>query len=112
VVLDDKSIRAALSALGERLRLDRDVEILIVGGAAGVLSGELPAAWTTSDVDVLHFRLPQDRDEVLRVAESAAKDLSLPASWLSEDVGLYAWTLPDDWQFRRVFIASYGRLTS
>src|SRR5205085_4507326 len=96
--------------VGMRLRLVRDVEILIVGGAAGVLTGELPAAWTTADVDVIHYRLPQDREDVLIAAADAGRELSLPANWLSEDAGLYAWTLPDGWETRRVRIDAFGRL--
>jgi hypothetical protein len=110
VVLDDSTIRTALAKLGERLRLERDVEILLVGGAAGVLTRELPAAWTTADVDVIHYRLPQDRDAVLIAAAEVGRELSLPPGWLSEDVGLYVWTLPQDWEMRRVAIGTFGRL--
>lgn len=110
MVLDDHTIRTALVKLGERLRLDRDVKILLVGGAAGVLTGQLPAAWTTADVDVLHCRLPQDRDAVLEAAEVVGRELSLPPSWISEDVGLFAWTLPEDWRARRVHVLTHGHL--
>lgn len=108
--LNDAGIRTALAGLGERLRLDRGVEILLVGGAAGVLTGELPPAWTTADVDVIHCRLPQDRDALLAAAAEVARELSLPPSWLSEDVGLFAWTLPEDWETRRVRVGTFGRL--
>ncbi len=107
-ILNDGGIRLALASLGKRLRLDRDVEILLVGGAAGVLIGELPAGWTTADVDVIHSPLPQDRDDVLRA--DAGRELSLPPSWLSEDVGLYEWTLPEGWGMRRVQIGVFGPL--
>lgn len=109
-MLNDQTIRAALAALGEHLRLDRRVEILIVGGAAGVLTGELPPWWNTADVDVIHFRLAQDRDAVLAAAEEAARVLWLPPSWMSEDVGLYSWTLPHEWEKRRVWVGSFGHL--
>ncbi|MCY2952409.1 MAG: DUF6036 family nucleotidyltransferase [Planctomycetota bacterium] len=109
-VLNDSTIRTALAKLGERLRLDRDVEILLVGGAAGVLIGQLPAAWTTADVDVIHCRLPQDRDAVMAAAEEVGRELSLPPSWLSEDVGLYAWTLPEGWEYRRVHVLAQNHL--
>ncbi|MGE5610568.1 MAG: DUF6036 family nucleotidyltransferase [Bacillota bacterium] len=109
-VLNDTTIRTALAKLGEHLRVDRDVEILLVGGAAGVLINELPPAWTTADVDIIHCRLPQDREAVLAAAVEAGKELALPPSWISEDVGLYAWTLPEGWESRRVLIGTYGRL--
>jgi hypothetical protein len=69
VVLDDHTIKAALARMGQWLRLERDVEILVAGGAAGLLIGELPPAWTTADVDVIHCHLPQDREAVLVAAD-------------------------------------------
>lgn len=108
--LDDKTIRRALKELGEHLHVKRDVEILLVGGAAGILIHELPAAWTTADVDVIHCHRPQDREAVLAAAEEVGKKLSLPASWLNEWSGLHAWTLPDDWKNRRILVGKYGRL--
>jgi hypothetical protein len=109
-MLDEMTIRQALAMLGERLPLARDVELLIVGGAAGVPSGELPRSWTTADVDLIHCTLPGDRDLVLAGSADVARELSLPGSWLSEDVGLYAWTLPDNWESRRVLVGTFGRL--
>jgi len=108
--LDNKTILTALAALGEALKTSRSIEILIVGGAAGVLINALPAAWTTADVDAIHFQLPQDRDAVLDTAAAIARELSLPADWLNDWSGLYAWTLPIDWESRRVHIGTYGRL--
>jgi hypothetical protein len=108
--LDDISIRRGLSKLGERLGLDHDVEILIVGGAAGILTGELPAAMTTMDADAIYFSPAKDRDLVLDAAGEIAAELSLPADWLNEWSGLYAWTLPTEWKTRRVQIGAYGRL--
>jgi hypothetical protein len=60
--MDDIAIRRGLAKLGERLGLDHDVEILIVGGAAGILTGELPASMTTADADAICYRPAKDRD--------------------------------------------------
>lgn len=108
--LDDRMIRVALAELGRRLGLDRDVEILLVGGAAGVLIGELPPAWTTEDVDMIHCQLPQDRDAVLSAAAEVGRRLPLSPGWFSEDVGLYEWTLPPNWEARRVPVGAFGHL--
>jgi hypothetical protein len=97
--------------MGKHLKLDRDVEILVVGGAAGVLTGELPGSWTTGDVDVLHCRLPQDRDDVLDAAAAVTDALGLPrGGWMNDFGGLHAWTLPHDWETRRVLIDRYAHL--
>ena len=109
-VLDDNTIKTALARLGERLGTARRIEILIVGGAAGVLIKALPAAWTTADVDAIDFRLPQDRDLVLDTAAVVGRELSLPADWLNDWSTLYAWTLPDDWKSRRVPVGAFGML--
>lgn len=104
------SIRASLEAVGRCLGPGRVLEILIVGGAAGILTGQLSAATTTGDVDLLKCHLPQDRDELLDAAAAVGREMSLPASWMNEDVGLFAWTLPAGWEQRRVLVGQYGRL--
>lgn len=109
-LLGDKRIREALRSLGTALRVTGSVEITIVGGAAGLLSHQLPAAYTTGDVDTLHFRPPAEVEEVLRAAAEVARKLSLPANWLNTDVGLFADTLPDGWEQRRVEIGRFGSL--
>lgn len=108
--LDASSIRTALAKVGERLRLDRYVDILLVGGAAGVLTGALPPAWTTADVDLIHCRLPEDQEAVFAAAAEVGRELSLPPSWLSEDVRLYAWTLPEGCEVRQIQVGIFGRL--
>src|ERR1051326_1839227 len=101
-------IRSALAKLGEKLRLDRDVEILLVGGAAGVLTQQLPPAWTTSDVDTIDCRPAHERDTVLDAAAEVGRELSLSPGWLNDWSGLYGWTLPDGWEARRVSVGVHG----
>jgi len=109
--LEDSLIRTAFARLGERIRIDRDVEILIVGGAAGILLGELPPETTTTDADAISFRMPKDRDDVLEAAELVGAELALPSDWLNHMSGLFAWTLPRGWEERRVLIGKYNHLT-
>ena len=90
-MLDDSTIRAALLRTGQNLTVSRSVEIVLLGGAAAVLTGQLPGTWTTGDVDLLACQRPEDRDAVLDAAAQAARELGLPPSWLSEDAGLFAW---------------------
>ena len=83
---------------------------MLVGGAAGVLTGELPAAWTTADVDVIDCEMPQYRDLILEAAGEIGRELSLPADWLNDWGGLFAWILPDNWKSRRIHVGKYGEL--
>lgn len=108
--LNAGTIERALREMGRRLGAGERVEILIVGGAAAVLTGQLPAEWTTSDVDVLQFVPPKHIDEILDVAGEVGRDLSLPPIWMNSDVGLWRDSLPDEWQGRRVRIGTFGRL--
>jgi hypothetical protein len=108
--LGNSMIVKALTALGARCKLDRKIEILLVGGAAGVLIGALPAAWTTADVDLLHVSAAEDRDTVLEAAADVARQLSLPNDWLNDWSSLFSWTLPDGWQNRRHHVGTFGRL--
>src|SRR4051812_2595701 len=108
--LRNSTIRKAFKALGARLEQGREVEILLVGGAAGVLTGCLPAAWTTADVDLIDVHAAKDRDALLDAAVVVGRQLSLPNDWLNDWSGLYGWTLPDGWQDRRCHIGRFGEV--
>jgi nucleotide-binding universal stress UspA family protein len=103
-------IHQALAALGAELGAGHGIEILIVGGAAALLIGVLPPTITTGDVDAIHFRPPNDVEEVLIAAEAVADKQQLAKGWLSIDAGLYANAVPEDWESRRVDIGRFGRL--
>jgi Nucleotidyltransferase of unknown function (DUF6036) len=108
--MESKTIRRALAALGKRLARDGSVEtleLLVVGGAAGLLSGELAGTNTTSDVDVL---LVGDWDRIQDAAASVGIEMNLPANWLNNDAGLYAESLPADWKTRRMDVGCFGAL--
>ena|SRR5947199_1754727 len=108
--LGNRTIHKALTTLGACLAPNRQIEILLIGGAAGVLIGALPAAWTTADVDIIDVRAAKDRDAVLETAAVVARRLSLPNDWLNDWSGLYSWTLPNGWQDRRCHAGTFGPL--
>lgn len=105
--LDGDTIRHGLKHLGERLRVDHEVELTIVGAAAAVLTGELPAHWQTADVDVLP---PNEMEELLDAAADAQKALRLPPAWLNDFAGLWYHDLPEGWEQRRVLVGIFGPL--
>ena len=103
-------IERALEKLGERFSYHTEVELLLVGGAAGMLTGLLPPARTTTDCDVMAY-VPEDAmGAVENAAEQVAKELGLAATWLNSNVQLRRDALPDDWQTRRVWIGTWGQL--
>lgn len=108
--LSPDTIRLALRRVGERLGAGPDIEILIVGGAAGLLTGQLPGYMTTGDVDVMQVRPPDDA-ELLEAAGEVGRELSLPPYWFNrDDVGLFRNTLPGGWEVRQVHVGAFGRL--
>ncbi|MGA2232756.1 MAG: DUF6036 family nucleotidyltransferase [Tepidisphaeraceae bacterium] len=108
--MDKGTIRTALAAVGKLLPARRPIEMLIVGGAAGLLSGELGGAYTTGDVDALLVLPPGEWDQLQDAAAEVGKAMSLPASWLNREAGLYAESLPSDWISRRVNVGCFGVL--
>lgn len=109
MLLGKSQILDALGQLGSQLA--RPTEILIVGGTAGLLTGEFDASHVTEDVDLIACRLPSDREVVFDTAEQVGHTLSLPASWLSDFSGLFRWTLQDDWRERAIHVGTFDRLT-
>lgn len=108
--MDTPHIESALTRLGETLPEDLHTEILLVGGAAAMLTGLLPASRTTIDCDVMHCRPDGQLREIERAAEAIAPDLGLPERWLNSDVRLRVDALPDGWSERKVYVGCYGPL--
>lgn len=51
--MDHSVVDRALKALGERVQYHAPIELLLVGGAAGMLTGVLGHGRTTLDCDVM-----------------------------------------------------------
>jgi hypothetical protein len=109
-MLDAETIRSALAAVGRHLTVRETIELLVVGGAAGLLSGELGGTYTTGDVDALKVLPPEDWEQLQDTAAEVGQKLGLPANWLNRDAGLYAESLPPDWDSRRVNVGRFGVL--
>lgn len=108
--MNTTAVERALEKLGERFSYHTEVELLLVGGAAGMLTGLLPPARTTTDCDVMAY-VPEDAmGAVEHAAEQVARELGLGANWLNSSVQLRRDALPDDWRKRRVWIGTWGRL--
>lgn len=119
--LDTPLLEAALKRVGEVLagsgsRSTRQpvkivpIEILVVGGAAGLLTGLLPPSRTTLDCDVMVYAPPTAWHAVEQAAHTVGRELGLPTSWLNSVAQMRIDSLPEGWQDRRILIGQFGRL--
>ena len=99
----------ALAQVGAHIQGDEAVEILLIGGAAGMIIGELPDQRTTLDCDVIDFVPADAQDKVEKAARQVAREMGLPEGWLSSQARQLN-ILPDGWRQRRVHIGTFGRL--
>lgn len=108
--LSSTLILDSLNATGEKLGPGVRLEVLIVGGAAAMLTGLVGPERSTSDVDVLSV-VPSAADEELgAAAEAVARERGLPMDWMNRDAGLHRAGLPDGWETRRQPLGVFGRL--
>ena len=108
--MDTALVEQALERLGQRFSYHTEVELVLVGGAAGMLTGVLPASRTTLDCDVMAYLPEQAMPAVEQAAEWVAREMGLSAKWLNSDVQIRRDALPLDWKTRRVWIGAWGRL--
>jgi len=104
---------AALRLVGEKLDWPVEVEVVIVGGAAGMLLGVWPPGRITEDADIVEISPPiQPRDALIRAAHEAAEELDLSPHWLNDDFTAFGTldTLPDAWRQRAVEIGTFRKL--
>jgi hypothetical protein len=103
------TLHRALEATGRHLDWNGEVEILVVGGAAGMVTGLFPPERMTADCDVVRV-VPKDASAAMgKAATAAAKELNLSADWLSEQVQQLD-VLPDGWRRRRKQVGKFGNL--
>lgn len=105
--LDSEELRSVLADLGGRLT--RPVEIVIVGGAAGILTGELQRR-LTSDCDV-PVHIPQEAwGELRRHALAIARERGLSEDWLNAETRMLLIRMPLDWRCRARHVGEFGHL--
>lgn len=103
----------ALQRTGEVLAASasqRQWEVVVLGGTAGLLARLLRPERTTADCDVL---LLSDGAQWAALADAArvvADQLQLPATWLNRDCEAFSWTLPLGWRSRMERVGQFGPL--
>jgi hypothetical protein len=104
------TVESALHRLGAVLGDGPDIEILLVGGAAGMITGLLPPTRVTTDCDVMAY-LPLDTMATVELAAvRVAEELGLASNWLNSDVQIRLDALPDGWEQRKIAAGMFGRL--
>jgi hypothetical protein len=110
--LQTSDILKILKATADNLHWDgENIEILLIGGAAGMLTGQLSAHRVTQDCDVMNFRPQEAQNAVLDAAEQTAKTEGLPEQWLSTQAMDTLVILPNGWHARRIHIETFGKLS-
>ena len=107
--LGKQALLELLSELGRRANTLSDVELTVVGGSAGILTGQLPAARTTTDCDVIRVDPAASFAALRAVAAQLSARRGLPEDWLSDRVAELD-VLPSGWRKRRVNIGIFGKL--
>ncbi len=108
--LSQQQIRAALAHLGSLLPPTPIAEMVIIGGAAGVLSGVLPASRTTVDCDVLQVSPPEIFDLCRYHAGEVAHCFQIAPQWLDASAHALAHLMLPGWRDRLVTIGTFGPL--
>lgn len=108
--MNNQQVDQALRALGETIRAESRVKLLVVGGTAGLLAGFLPPSRTTADCDVVWPGAADEWKELERAAADIAKRLGLPSNWLNRDCEMFEWSFPLGWRGRCEFAGRYGPL--
>lgn len=108
--MQTNTIEAALRRLGEELAYHTEVKIVLVGGAAGMLTNLLGPNQVTGDCDVMVYLPEEAMAAVELAAERVAAALELSPTWLNSDVQLRIDALPDGWEQRTQYVGVYGLL--
>lgn len=86
------------------------IEILLVGGTAGMLIGQLPPHRITQDCDIMHCSPIESQRAVLLATEKVAFEKGLPKNWLNTQA-MSMNILPDGRHSRRVHIKQFEKLS-
>jgi hypothetical protein len=102
--MDRSELDAAINDLCKRFTWHCEVEVLMVGGAAGMLTGLLPRDRVTVDCDVIKY-VPQDAwVQIELLAEKIGRERGLPDNWFNSDISSREDLIPNGWRDRRVWI--------
>lgn len=108
--MNTSTVEHALRRLGEFLEYHTEIELLLVGGAAGMITGLFGRGHVTTDCDVMKYNPEEAMGAVEQAAELVGNELGLAPDWLNSHVQLRADALPDGWKKRQVLVGVFGKL--
>lgn len=109
-MLHAAQIRQAISALAAMLPPDAVGEMVLIGGGAGVLAGELPQGRLTADLDVIAVEPPEVLDLCCHHAPAIAARLGLSDEWFDATPRSLQHMLLPGWRARTVEVGEFGSL--
>ncbi len=113
MTIDPAHFETALARTGDRLLslgVEGPVDLYLIGGMAGLLSGLLPKSRATTDADVARVDPASAWSTVKEAANDVADEMQLPRSWLNDECRIYEWSLPLGWRDRCDASRGFGPL--
>ena len=107
--MDTKDILKYIEQVSLHIECSNIIEILLIGGAAGMLTGQLDSSRTTMDCDVYKIKPDSSEQILMKAARIVADNNSLPAAWLNTQA-MQLNILPDGWHTRSIHVATFKNL--
>ena len=104
----------ALGRLGALLDATADppsMELFLIGGGAGLLTGTLDPKVTTVDCDVMDVLPHEAWNSIKDAASAVASELGLAENWLNRESRIFGHLVPLGWKRRCKRIGTFGPLT-
>src|SRR5687767_4616502 len=102
--MDRTELDTAIQALCIRFQWHCHVEILMVGGAAGMLTGLLPPDRVTVDCDIINYSPEAAWARVELTADEIGREMSLPEDWFNSNIAIRTDLIPDGWESRKQLV--------
>ena len=107
---DFDGLQFALNELGRVVEWEEPVELVLVGGAAAILTGLMPSR-VTGDCDVV-LHVPKDAWQAISKAVAiVAETQGFASDWLNAEVRQSWHRLPADWRGRSHMVVESGVVT-
>lgn len=107
--MDGKSILSSLKKVGKLITADGNIDLVLIGGAAGILTNQFPGDRVTTDCDIIHLVPIESLADIENAARVVAEEDLLQEGWLNAKA-MSLNVLPDGWDSRKIEIATFGHL--